>query len=133
MIHVFICMPYGDHNTLQTRERHVDAAIEVYHQLLDYYLFIPYCPHLSHFVNEVQQRPRSEWLNVAKIWLKRCDCLLIGSKVVSEGMQDEIDMAHRLNKPVFRSIREMGVVYGLTDSHDDSETIKYDRVKEAKV
>lgn len=109
MIKVFVCMPYGDHNDLGTRELHTMEAMSVWHELADNG-FYPFCPHLSHFLHEHSNRDRIRWLAHALTWLSQCDCLLALGEP-TEGMRQEIRHARSRNMPVFRTIKTLYQAY----------------------
>lgn len=110
MLTVFISMPYGDHNDEATRLANTQAAMDVWHALADGG-FAPFCPHLSHFLNERRPRPREDWLRQCAEWMRVCDCLLaIGEP--TEGMRQEIDLARRLGKLVFTSTEQLNETLG---------------------
>lgn len=109
-IHVFICMPYGDHNDVDVRLENTRRAMDVWHTLAGKFLF-PFCPHLSHFLHQHDPKERNFWLNQSIEWVSKCDCVLaIGKR--TPGMQDECLEARRLNKPVFDSIDQLLKAYG---------------------
>lgn len=107
---VFICMPYGDHNTLEQREANTRKAMAVWHELADHG-FLPYCPHLSHYLQEHRSRDRGEWLLHSLKWLAACDCAIVFGEV-TEGMQLEIDKAHANGQPVFSMYGDLFSAYG---------------------
>lgn len=125
MISVYICLPYGDHNSPEQRLANTQRAMQLWHELADSRAvssceanrrtytaaFAPFCPHLSHFLHEYKPRPRHEWLRHCLYWVQHCSCLLaIGEP--TEGMQLEIFHARELGKPVFRTVQELVRAYG---------------------
>lgn len=110
MIRVYIAMPYGDHNSLEQRQRNTDAAMRVWHLLADAG-FAPFCPHLSHFLHEFSNRERMHWLSQTAAWIEPCDCVLALGE--SEGVDDEVSRAFSMGKPVFRIISDLGDAYGM--------------------
>jgi nucleoside 2-deoxyribosyltransferase len=111
MISVFICMKYGDHNTLELREYNTKAAMAVWHTLRAAG-FAPYCPHLSHYLHEFRPCERQQWLNQGLHWLERCDCVIVFGDE-TEGMAAEVKRAYMLGKPVFRTFGDIGSAYGV--------------------
>ena len=109
MIYVFIAGPLNDSAPIGEREANVQQAMAVWHRLCDAG-FIPYCPHLSHFLNRHTWRPRNEWLVHSLRWLDKCDCVfrLPGE---SSGSDQEVIRARMDGKPVFTSIDVMKEVY----------------------
>ena len=110
MITVFIAMPYGDDNSAEVRKLNTDKAMAVWHTLADAG-FLPFCPHLSHFLHEYRARPRKEWLMHAMLWLEKCDCVLTFGN--SEGVSGEVRRAHLLGKPVFTMYGDLASAYGM--------------------
>ena len=105
MTYVYVCMPYGDHNDEATRLANTQAAMDVWFRLAADG-FVPYCPHLSHFLHERQPMPRDFWLSQARAWVEKCDCVLsLGEP--TEGMRGEEELARYLGKPVFKSVEEL--------------------------
>jgi len=115
-IRVFICMPYGDDNTLEQREHNTKAAMGVFHALADAG-FYPICPHLSHYLHEMKNRPRSFWLTHSMLQLDTCDCLLVmhNQDGPSEGMQMEIKRAHQNGQPVFDMFGALQRAFGMPE------------------
>lgn len=111
MISVYICMPYGDHNTPEQRLYNAQAAMRVWHVLASAG-FAPYCPHLSHYLHELKPQKRELWITHCLHWVHKCDCVLVfGEK--TDGMRMEIANAWQANKPVFRTFGELGAAYGM--------------------
>jgi len=108
MVSVFIAMPYGDHNPLEVRLRNTENAMAVWHQLADLG-FMPYCPHLSHFLHEYSARERQSWLAHSRHWLTKCDTMLICGW--SEGVTMEAGVAMSLHIPVFSDIESLCKAY----------------------
>lgn len=111
MISVFICMPYGDHNSDAVRENNAKAAMGIAMRLADSG-FLPYCPHLSHYLHGMYPRSRSHWLWQTISWVDLCDCVL-AINGPTEGMRQEIAAARKGNKPVFTDIKELARAYGM--------------------
>lgn len=111
MISVYIAMPYGDHNSLERRQKNAEKAMAVWHTLADAG-FAPFCPHLSHFLHEFRNRERSSWLCQTLHWVDKCDCVLaVGEE--TEGVQAEIARAWSQGKPVFKTFGDLGQAYGM--------------------
>ena len=110
MIAVYIAMPYGDHNTLEQRQYNTEKAMGVWHTLADAG-FMPFCPHLSHYLHEFRNRPRKHWPTQTMLWLERCDCVLVMGE--SEGVKAEVQRAHHLGKPTFHTFSDLGSAYGM--------------------
>jgi len=115
-IKVFICMPYGDDNSLEMREHNTQAAMGVFHALAESG-FYPVCPHLSHYLHEKKNRPRQFWLTNSMLMMDSCDCLIVfhGPEGPSEGMQMEITRARQNGQPVFDSFLSIEQAYGLDE------------------
>jgi len=98
---VYVAGPYS-HGDVAVNVR---EAIQAADRLL-IYGFYPYVPHLTHFWHLVFPRPYQEWLELDKVWLKKCDAvLLLPGK--SPGAEKEVDLAKEYNIPVFESIGEL--------------------------
>ena len=109
MIYVFIAGPLNDSAPIKEREANVQRAMEAWHQLCDAG-FVPYCPHLSYYLDRYKGRDRNAWLFYSLRWLDKCDCIfrLSGD---SKGSDYEVYKARSGGKPIFTSIDVMKEVY----------------------
>ena len=72
---------------------------------------IPYIPHLSAFWHLVSLKSYDEWMRIDAAFIPRCDCLLrIPGE--SKGGDIEVQIAQRLDIPVYFSIDELIGAYG---------------------
>ena len=80
----------------------VAKAMEAWHRLTDLG-FIPFCPHLCHFLHIHEARPYEVWFKWSQAWIECCDIMLRlpGS---SKGADREEDHFRDLDRPVFHSI-----------------------------
>jgi len=69
-VKVYVAGPYSTNPVGNTH-----TAIWWTNKLLDEG-FAPFCPHLSHYLEEKQSRPYQDWLAFDLEWLKPCDVLL---------------------------------------------------------
>jgi hypothetical protein len=68
--------------------------------------FVPFVPLYSHFQHMVHPRPYKDWIEIDKVWVLVCDCVLrLGGK--SKGADGEVKLAKENNIPVFNSIEEL--------------------------
>lgn len=93
------------------REDNTIDAMKVWWQLIDRG-FIPFCPHLTHFLTkdnstfEMTRSPPAEfWYEYDLQWLKCCDAVIVIS--YSEGVRREIECAGKIGIPVFYNIEEI--------------------------
>lgn len=107
MLKVFIAGPYSAPSHWQ-REMHVHAACEAAKVLIDEG-FLPYVPHLSHYIDccyDDLEKPSYEvWMAQTLAWVSACDILLIIA--ASPGANREAERAESLGIPVARSIDEV--------------------------
>ena len=98
---VYVAGPYSKPDP----EDNVIAAIDVTNKLIDLG-FTPYCPHLTHYINQRVYRPYEYWLAFDMHWLRLCDAVLrIPGE--SHGSDLEVAEAKARNIPVFYSIEEL--------------------------
>ena len=105
IIKVYIASPYTKG----------DVAINVKRQLdcFDVLLnlgFAPFAPLYSHFQHMVHPRPYQDWIKMDMVWVEACDCLL-RLDGESSGADGEVELALKLSKPVFYSIKELHEFY----------------------
>lgn len=101
MKRIFISGPYTLGDVAQNVKKSMDVANELI--LLGY---APYCPHLTHFLHMNHYQPYEKWLELDIVYMKVCDAVL-RLPGESRGADKEIDLALRLNLPVFYSIQSL--------------------------
>ena len=91
---VYIAGPYSSEP-----EANVDKAMMVANILLDQ-KFAIFCPHLFHFLEQVQERDYQEWLELDLQYLSNCDAIL---RLEGESPGADKEVAHAVNQeiPVF--------------------------------
>ena len=101
--------------TKKEREKNTKEAMKAWWKLIDSG-FLPFCPHLSHFLTGdnptfgMDRNPPAEfWYQYDAEWLKLCDAILVISN--SDGVAKEIEIAQSLLIPVFYSVRELIAFY----------------------
>ena len=101
MIRVYIASPYriGD------KPENVLRSFRVGNELLDKG-FYPYCPLYSHYLDEMQPREESKWMEIDEVWLLQCDYLLRLSGE-STGADHEVKFAMQHGIPVVYDINEI--------------------------
>lgn len=98
---VYIAGPYSNGDvTLNVR-----LAISVAHTLLDMG-YVPYCPHLSHWMDLQHHRDYEDWMAYHLHWLPLCDVVL-RLPGESPGADSEVARATELGIPVVYGIEEL--------------------------
>ena len=105
-IKVYIASPY----TLGDVAVNVKAQIDMVDKLMDEG-FAPFAPLYSHFQHMAHPRPYEDWVEIDKIWVLACDCLL-RLDGESSGADGEVALAKRNNIPVFYSLQDLCLYYG---------------------
>lgn len=103
-VKVYIAGPYSS-NPIENTNR----AIEVW-ETLHKKGFIPFCPHLTHFLHERYPHEYKEWLEYDMIWLELCDCVF-RFEGESSGADAEVKRAKELGINVFTSLYEIETSY----------------------
>lgn len=100
MIKVYIAAPYSSNPCVNT-----NIAMNVANNLMNlgYY---PYCPHWTHFQHTFHPRPKKDWLELDKEFLKVCD-VVWRLKGESKGADEEVKLAHKLGIPVVHNIESL--------------------------
>jgi len=83
----------------------VRNAFQVANELADLG-FAPYVPHATHFWHMLFPRPYAFWLELDNVYLPFCDAL-IRLPGESNGADSEVELAQKLNKPVFYDIESL--------------------------
>ena len=86
-------------------------AIQAANELMDLG-FAPFIPHLSHFWHTVTPKPYEEWMEYDAQFLGCCDAVL-RLPGESSGADREIGQAMQLGIPVFRTVEELAMHFGL--------------------
>lgn len=131
MIKVYIAGKYSA-KLKGEREENVIAAMKVWWQLKDLG-YIPFCPHLTHFLTfdnaqfeMTENRGKDFWYDYDNNWLKCCDALLVISE--SEGVKGEIKIAQKLGLTVFYSIEELNNAEKMSGiKHSDDYDLECER------
>lgn len=107
-IRAYIAGPYSA-PTPEAVERNVWAAIDAWHKLRDAG-FVPFCPHLSHYLEARRPRRYEDWMEWDSKWLDACDIVVrIGG--ASPGAEREVAQAHEAGMAVYsldEAIRDLG-------------------------
>jgi hypothetical protein len=100
-IYVYIASPYtkGD-VAVNVRNSFLVADELLAHGLC------PFPPLYSHFWHFLSPKPYDTWLELDKLWVKACDCLL-RMPGESSGADGEVEFAKENDIPVFFSIAEL--------------------------
>lgn len=106
---VYVAMPYGKVNNLSAFDlmTNVQKAIEVGRNLIKQG-HNPYVPHLLHFIdlNWEDTPPESQWLEMAKAWMRQCEVVLrLGG--YSSGADSEVKLAEELGIPVYYKLEDL--------------------------
>jgi nucleoside 2-deoxyribosyltransferase len=93
--YIYLAGPYTTGSNVRNTRRAIDAA-----DLLMEMEYVPFVPHLCLTWDLVVQHNWQYWMDYTAAWLKKCDALvyLTGDSV---GVTQEIEMAIKLNMPVF--------------------------------
>ena len=68
--------------------------------------YAPFAPLYSHFQHMHSPRPYEDWIEIDKVWVLKCDCLL-RLPGESSGADGEVELAKANSIPVFYSIGEL--------------------------
>jgi len=83
--------------------------------------YIPFVPHLSFFWHLIRPHNLRFWLEYDMKWLEVCDCLirLPGESV---GADLEVERAHHLLMPIYKSVEEAIWAGAYTQEEDEHDT-----------
>lgn len=98
---IYVAGPYSKGDIA----RNIKQAIDVGDKLLELG-YIPLVPHLTHFWHIISPKPWDVWLEIDQAILPLCDCVL-RLDGESEGADMEVELAQKLNKPVYYSLEQM--------------------------
>lgn len=104
-IKVYIASPYTKGDVAINVKRQLDCFDDL--MTLG---FAPFAPLYSHFQHMAHPRPYQDWIEMDKVWVEACDCLL-RLDGESSGADGEVKLALELGKPVFYSIKELHKFY----------------------
>jgi hypothetical protein len=107
MTKVYIASPYTKGDVAVNVKRQLDCA-----NILIDTGFAPFVPLYFHFQHLVHPRPYDDWLRLDLEWILSCDCLL-RLDGESDGADNEVKFAIRHYIPIFYSIDELYVAYGI--------------------
>ncbi len=106
---IYIAAPYGRRRGLSEKEceQNVQRAI-LYARILITKGYIPFVPHLFHYVHKGWDATPSEetWLEICKPFVELSDAVLRLSGE-SQGADDEVSLAISSGIPVYYSIEEL--------------------------
>lgn len=68
--------------------------------------FIPYCPHLCHFLHIHEPQSYETWMEIGMAFLDKCDAM-IRIPGESSGSDREVERAKELKIPVFYSVSHL--------------------------
>jgi hypothetical protein len=115
MKRIYIAGPYSQLSPAVNTE----IAIMEGHALLDLG-FAPFVPHLTHYMQCVQDRPYEDWLQLDFAWLRVADGVLRLPRA-SSGADREVALALELGIPVFQSREELAEYVWPTPPNGDAE------------
>lgn len=98
---VYIASPY----TKGDIAINVKAQLDCVDELMNFG-FAPFAPLYSHFQHMAHPRPYQDWIEIDKIWVLACDCIL-RLPGESTGADGEVQLAKENNIPVYYSIEEL--------------------------
>lgn len=106
-IKVYIASPY----TLGDVAVNVKTQLDMANILMDKG-FVPFTPLYSHFQHMAHPRPYTDWIEIDKVWVLICDCVL-RLDGESKGADGEVEIGKNNNKPIFYSTDDLYSYYGL--------------------
>jgi len=102
---IYIASPYTLGDVAVNIRKQIDAAEELMN-----FGFLPIVPLYSHFHQMIYPHSYQHWMNIDFELVKMCDCLL-RLEGESKGADQEVELANKLNIPVFNSIREVKIFF----------------------
>lgn len=99
---VYVAGPYSKPDPVENTRR----AVAIGSYLLDTGLVVPYVPHLSMFWHYLTPRPYSDWLALDLDMIAHCQALL-RLPGDSPGADAEVDLAMKLNLPIFHEVTDL--------------------------
>lgn len=102
---VYIASPY----TLGDVAVNVKLQLDTVDELMNLG-FAPFAPLYSHFQHMAHPRPYTDWIEIDKVWVLACDCVLrLGGE--SKGADGEVNIAIANGMPVFYDIESLVEYY----------------------
>jgi hypothetical protein len=98
---VYIASPY----TIGDVAVNVKLQLDTVDELMNHG-FAPFAPLYSHFQHMAHPRPYQDWIEIDKVWVLACDCLL-RLPGESNGADAEKELATQLGKPVFYDVESL--------------------------
>lgn len=99
-IKVFIAAPYSSDPCVNTNK-----VMNIANNLMNLG-YMPYICHLTHFQHTFHPRPKKDWLELDREFLKVCD-VVWRLKGESKGADEEVKLAKELGIPVVNSIEQL--------------------------
>lgn len=100
-VKVYIASPY----TIGDAAINVRTQIDIADKLMNKG-FVPFVPLLTHFQHMFHPRTYESWMEICKVWVLTCDCVL-RLEGESKGADVEVKLAKENKKPVFYSLNEL--------------------------
>jgi hypothetical protein len=110
MLKVYVAGPYTKGNV----EQNVLNAIDASSELISIGL-APFCPHLSHYVDQIHPHSWKQWMDIDIEFLIDCD-IVLRIPGESKGADFEVNEAHKLGMLVVYSIDEIKAIFKLPES-----------------
>jgi hypothetical protein len=111
-IRVYVAGPYSADNVMDVLGN-IRKGIAVCRDLLLVGGYAPYCPWLDYLYvitadqSEFDQMDKSLFQAASLAWVDVCDCMLVISPRISDGVLREMNRAKELGIPVFGNITDM--------------------------
>ncbi len=97
---VYVAGPYSS-----DPEANTNRAIEAASQLIDWG-YVPFVPHLSHFIDRQYSKPYSTWMRIDTTFQVWCDSLL-RLPGTSPGADKEVEFAKKIGQKVYYDLEEL--------------------------
>jgi len=130
---VYVCSPYRGKNQEEVDE-HTAYAVTLMEYVLTSGIGAPIVPHLYFplVLKDTFENDRKTAMACGKHLIEECDLMVAGCRYgISEGMQDEIMLAHRMEIPVIYIDAEPKKIVGIFDMIDRAENERIEKYKEA--
>ena len=101
MLKVYVAGPYTKGNV----EQNVLNAIDASSELISIGL-APFCPHLSHYLDQVHPHSWKQWMDIDIEFLRDCD-IVLRLPGESKGADLEVETANKAGIPISYSISEI--------------------------
>lgn len=103
-IKIYIAGPYTSNP-----EENTKTAINVWERLFNMD-FVPFCPHLMHYIEKIHPHPYKQMMGYDIEWLKQCDCVYRFAGE-SKGADEEVAIAKKIGIPVFYDYKTLFSYY----------------------